>query len=93
MLVMQENEGTSAEDFARVPNQPSWDQLVSVDRLAMSIDGETGNRGGKGSVPEGSGPLPQCICQWVSSFRFGDRRENTFQMGITVGMLASGQQS
>jgi hypothetical protein len=41
MLVMQEDKGTSAEDFARVPNQPSWDQLVSVDRLAMSIDVET----------------------------------------------------
>ena len=48
LLVMQEDEGTSTEHFACVSNQSPWDQLVSIDRLAMPIDVEARSREGEG---------------------------------------------
>jgi len=43
LLVMQEDESTSAKHIA----WSSWDQLVSIDRLAMPIDVETTSRDGR----------------------------------------------
>jgi hypothetical protein len=37
-LIMQEDQSATAQDLPGVPNQPAWDQRVSVDGLAVPID-------------------------------------------------------
>ncbi len=37
---MEQDQGTTAENLARLTNEPSWNELVGVDRLAMTINVE-----------------------------------------------------
>ena len=37
VLVMQQEKGSAAQDDAQTPDQPTWDERVTVDGLAMSV--------------------------------------------------------
>jgi len=37
LRVVQEQEGASAQHFARAPNETAWDQVIAVDGLAVAI--------------------------------------------------------
>ena len=37
LCIVEENEGTASKDCAQTPHQTSWNEQVSVDRLAMAV--------------------------------------------------------
>jgi len=38
LLIMQDDQSATPQDFSRAPDQPARDQRISVDRLAVAID-------------------------------------------------------
>ena len=47
---LQYHQSATSQDFSRAPDQPAWDQRISIDGLAMPIDVKDGNRALSASV-------------------------------------------
>jgi hypothetical protein len=43
-LIVQDDQSTAPQDFSRAPDQSTWDQRISVDRLTMAINRKGGRR-------------------------------------------------
>jgi len=47
LFIVQKHQGTTSKDLAGATDEPAWNELLCVDRLAMAVDIETGRAVGR----------------------------------------------
>jgi hypothetical protein len=98
VFVVQQEQGPAPQDDAQTPNQPSWDEGLTVDRLPVSIH-IAGQRKGVfalscvlGRMPEPGGPAREGISEAFGPIGTGDLRQIGFGIPIAIGTRPSGEQ-
>src|SRR5436305_5317747 len=95
LVIMQQHERTTAQDFARVPDESSGNQGVGVDRFAMAIHVYMRRWSSLAPcfhLPESARPPRQCCSEGFISIGGRQSPEKAFDVTITVGLRPSRQQ-
>src|SRR5258708_315687 len=85
---MQHDQSAAPQDFSRAPDQPTWDQRISVDGLAVAIDIEDRNRDLSllwPWLPQRSGPACQSFCKESIRSNGGQLCQKPLDVAIAVG--------
>ncbi len=97
LRIVKQDEGTTSKDATQPPYQTSGNARISVDGLAMSIN--VAREGCEAltlllrRLPELRRPARQRIREAFCPIGIGHLRQKGFGVAVTVGLLASGQQS
>ena len=94
LLVMQDHQSTTAQDFARASNQPAWDQRISVDRLAVTIDIKDRNRvlSPRVFLPQSSRPMCERFREGDICSTAGQLCQESLDVAVAVGSTPTGEQ-
>src|SRR6266699_3812061 len=92
LLIVQEHQRSTAQNFARASNQSARNQLVCIHRLAMPINVDTARRFLLSCLlPQHGGPLPKSVGESLSSFGIGEVGEKSLGVPIAVSSAPSCQ--
>src|SRR5436305_12252133 len=91
-LIMQHDQSAAPKDFSKTSHQPTWNQVISVDGFAMSIDVENRNRAVCQSqpwFPERGSPACKSLGEGSIRFRLRQFSQKSLDVAIPVGQAAT----
>src|SRR5215469_8701722 len=95
LIIMQDDQSTTPQNFSRASDQPTWDQRISIDGLAVPIDIEDGH-GILSSLcaflPQRSAPTGENFCERSIRSNRGQLCQKSLGVAVAVGEASTGQQ-
>src|SRR5229473_7519530 len=88
LLIVQEHQSATSQDFSRPPNQPTWDERIGIDGLAVTIDVKDGSKVLSPRcvfLPQRSGPTCERFCERRIRSNRGQFGQKSLGMAIAVG--------
>src|SRR6266567_4121140 len=94
-LIMQHDQSATPQDFPCAPDQPTWNQRIGMDGLAVSINIEDMNWVLSSLwpwFPQRSGPACERFSQERIGSNGGQLRQKSFGMAVAVGPMPTSEQ-
>src|SRR5581483_6037832 len=95
LLIVQDHQSTTAQDFPRASDQPTWEQRISIDGLAVSIDIEDWNWVLSPLcviLPQRSGPACKRFCQGSIGSNRSQFGQKSLDVAVAVSPIAASEQ-